>query len=83
MRWRMACDDLRVYGEVWTDLTEHDHVENISALMPRKLCAIRAHRSQLSAFDYIRAVRGLDQFRGALVGNCPYAEAFQNLDWTL
>lgn len=63
--------------EVWTPLSEHDHVEDITAEMPRKLRALRAHRSQLNEFDYVRAVRGLNQFRGALAAKCRYAEVFQ------
>ena len=65
--------------EVWTPLTEHDHVEDITAEMPTKLRALRAHRSQLSQFDYARAVRGLNQFRGALAARCRYAEVFQTI----
>ena len=70
---------LRTY-EVWTPLGEFDHVEDISKVMSRKLRALRAHRSQLGEFDYERAVRGLNQFRGALAAKCPYAEVFQTLD---
>ena len=68
--------ELRGY-EVWTPLAEHDHVEDITAVMPRKLRALRAHRSQLSEFNYERAVRGLNQFRGELAAKCRYAEVFQ------
>ena len=70
---------LRAY-EVWTPLTEYDHVENISAVMPRKLRALRAHRSQLKEFDYVRAVSGLNAFRGELAAKCRYAEVFQTVD---
>jgi LmbE family N-acetylglucosaminyl deacetylase len=70
--------ELRGY-EVWTPITEPDHVENICDVMPRKLRALRAHRSQLDEFDYERAVRGLNQFRGELAGKCRYAEVFQTL----
>ena len=45
---------LRAY-EVWTPLLDYDHVEDITAVMPRKLRALRAHRSQLKEFDYARA----------------------------
>jgi LmbE family N-acetylglucosaminyl deacetylase len=68
--------ELRGY-EVWTPLSEHDHVEDITAVMPRKLRALRAHRSQLREFNYERAVRGLNQFRGELAAKCRYAEVFQ------
>src|SRR5207249_9703811 len=70
---------LRAY-EVWTPLAEYDHVENISAVMPRKLRALRAHHSQLKEFDYARAVTGLNQFRGELAAKCRYAEVFQTAD---
>jgi len=65
--------------EVWTPLTEHDHVEDITAVMALKLRALRAHRSQLGDFNYERAVKGLNQFRGALAAKCGYAEVFQTL----
>ena len=70
---------LRAY-EVWTPLSEYDHVEDITAVMPRKLQALRAHRSQLEAFDYERAVRGLNQFRGELAAKCRYAEVFLQVE---
>jgi LmbE family N-acetylglucosaminyl deacetylase len=69
---------LRGY-EIWTPLSTWDHAENISSVMPRKLRALRAHRSQLGDYDYVRAVRGLNAFRGALAGKCDYAEVFQTL----
>ena len=71
--------EVRTY-EVWTPLTEFDQVEDISSVMPRKLRALRAHRSQLNEFNYERAVRGLNQFRGALAGKCSYAEVFQSVN---
>jgi LmbE family N-acetylglucosaminyl deacetylase len=71
--------ELRAY-EVWTPLSEYDQVLDISAVMPRKLRALRDHHSQLREFDYVRAVRGLNQYRGALAGKCRYAEVFQTLD---
>jgi LmbE family N-acetylglucosaminyl deacetylase len=71
--------ELRGY-EVWTPLAQHDYVEDISNNMPRKLRALRAHRSQLKEFDYARAVSGLNQFRGAMAAKCRYAEVFQKLE---
>jgi LmbE family N-acetylglucosaminyl deacetylase len=70
---------LRSY-EVWTPLASADDVQNITAVMPRKLRALRAHRSQLGEFDYVAAVKGLNQFRGALAGKCRYAEVFGELE---
>jgi LmbE family N-acetylglucosaminyl deacetylase len=77
-RVRLPAVELRAY-EVWTPLGEFDDVEDISRVMPRKLRALRAHRSQLVEFDYHRAVRGLNQFRGVLAAKCRYAEVFQTL----
>jgi LmbE family N-acetylglucosaminyl deacetylase len=70
---------LRTY-EVWTPLSEYDYVEDITAMMTRKLQAVRCYRSQREDFSYDRAVRGLDQYRGALAGRCHYAEVFQHAE---
>jgi len=75
---KRTAPELRGY-EVWTPLSEHDHAEDITEVMPRKLRALRAHRSQLSEFNYERAVRGLNQFRGELAAKCRFAEVFQTL----
>jgi N-acetylglucosamine malate deacetylase 1 len=72
------CPVLRAY-EVWTPLATGEEVQDISAVMPRKLRALRAHRSQLEEFDYVSAVQGLNRFRGALSGKCRYAEVFVDL----
>ena len=76
---RIVGPALRAY-EVWTPLREFDQVEDISSVMARKLRALRAHRSQLKEFDYVRAVTGLNQFRGELAARCRYAEVFQSID---
>jgi N-acetylglucosamine malate deacetylase 1 len=75
---RLPDVEVRAY-EVWTPLSEFDHVEDITRVMPRKLRALRAHRSQLGEFDYQRAVRGLNQYRGVVTAKCPYAEVFQSV----
>ena len=70
----------KLFGyEVWTPLTEYQHVENISEVMDTKLRALGVHQSQLTQFDYVRAVRGLNEFRGAMAGRCRYGEVFQEL----
>jgi LmbE family N-acetylglucosaminyl deacetylase len=76
--WRGALPELRAY-EVWTPLAAHDRAEDITRVMPRKLAALRAHQSQLNEFDYERAVRGLNAFRGELAAKCRYAEVFQSV----
>jgi LmbE family N-acetylglucosaminyl deacetylase len=70
--------DLRGY-EVWTPLGHFDEVADISKVMPRKLRALRAHRSQVQGWDYARAVTGLNQYRGVMAGKCRFAEVFQHL----
>lgn len=76
---RVHAPGVRAY-EVWTPLAEHDHVEDITRVMGRKLRALRAHRSQLNGFDYVRAVSGLNAFRGELAARCRYAEVFKIVD---
>ena len=65
--------------EVWTPLQRFDHVEDVSAVMDRKLAAVRRHASQVADFAYDRAVAGLNAYRGALAGRCAYAEVFASL----
>jgi N-acetylglucosamine malate deacetylase 1 len=69
---------LRGY-EVWTPLAEYQHVENITGVMTRKLRAVRKHASQVKDWDYVRAVRGLNEYRGVMAGRCRFAEVFQEL----
>lgn len=69
--------DIRCY-EIWTPLAAHDEVEDITATMAAKLRAVRCYRSQLAAFRYDRATRGLAAYRGALAAKTRYAEVFSN-----
>jgi LmbE family N-acetylglucosaminyl deacetylase len=71
----LADPQLRTY-EIWTPLAQWEYVEDISPVMKRKIQAVRCYRSQLRAFRYDRAVRGLNAYRGALAARCPYAEVF-------
>lgn len=66
---------LRTY-EVWTPMSNTEEVQDITSVMPRKLKAIRAHRSQLADFQYDKAMRGLNQYRGEISGRCQFAEVF-------
>ncbi|HXJ38861.1 MAG TPA: PIG-L deacetylase family protein [Bryobacteraceae bacterium] len=66
--------------EVLTPVAEYDRVEDISPVMERKLRAVRAHRSQVRQFQYDRAVRALNRFRGVVAGAGRYAEAFRCTD---
>jgi LmbE family N-acetylglucosaminyl deacetylase len=70
--------ELRAY-EVWTPMPRYDWPEDISRHMGKKLRAVRCYRSQLRAFRYDRAVRGLNQYRGCLAAHCRFAEVFCSL----
>jgi len=72
----IASPTFRAY-EVWTPLSEFDHLEDISSVMPAKLKAVRAHRSQCKHLRYDRAIRGLNEYRGAMTTKYRYAEVFQ------
>lgn len=69
--------ELRLY-EVWTPLAEYDHVEDITAVMPRKLEAVRCYASQIGELHYDRAVEGLNRYRGEMAARKPYAEVFRS-----
>ncbi len=74
--------DLLSY-EVLTPFTEFDRAEDVARMMPRKLRAICAHRSQVRQFRYDRAARALSAYRGTLARVGPYAEVFQVADGRL
>jgi LmbE family N-acetylglucosaminyl deacetylase len=62
--------------EIWTPLSRFDRIEVVTAVMPRKLEAIRCYASQLREFDYVQAATGLAHYRGALAAKTDYAEVF-------
>ena len=65
--------------EIWSPLASHDVVTDITRVMTKKLKALRAHASQLTDFDYVKGVIGLNQYRGEIAGKCRFAEVFQSL----
>jgi len=77
-RSKLKPPELLAY-EIWTPLVTFDHVVDITPWMPRKLKALRGHRSQLAEFNYVRAIRGLNEYRGALAAKRPFVEVFQTL----
>lgn len=70
--------ELRGY-EVWAPMRFYDHTLDVTDFMPRKIRALRCHRSQLRDLNYVRAIRGLNAYRGAIAGRWDYAEVFQKL----
>lgn len=75
------CADAKITTyEIWTPMAAHDHVEDITPVLRRKVRAICCHRSQVAQLRYDRAARGLAMYRGAVAGGCRYAEVFQSAD---
>jgi N-acetylglucosamine malate deacetylase 1 len=74
----VSCEPSLLMYEVWTPLSVYDHLVDVSAVMAQKLRAIRCYRSQLKAFRYDRAIRGLNEYRGHLAAHSRYAEVFKN-----
>jgi len=70
--------EIRGY-EVWTPLSEYSIAVDISAVMPRKLQAIRCHASQLADLDYAHAAQSLNAYRGVMAARAPFAEVFEQL----
>jgi LmbE family N-acetylglucosaminyl deacetylase len=65
--------------EIWTPVARPDRIVDVSAVMARKLEAVRCYRCQLEHWPYDRAVEGLNAYRGALFEGVDYAEAFTRL----
>jgi LmbE family N-acetylglucosaminyl deacetylase len=74
----IASPEIRTY-EVWTPLAQYDVVVDITAVMGRKVQAIRAHASQFHEIDYARAAEGLNAYRGAIASRTLFAEVFGNV----
>jgi LmbE family N-acetylglucosaminyl deacetylase len=64
--------------EVWNPLQMTTLVD-ISEVMPRKIAALREHRSQLQMVDYAEKIMGLNAYRSMCTGSCRYCEAFLKL----
>jgi LmbE family N-acetylglucosaminyl deacetylase len=65
--------------EVWTPLARVTYAEDVTAIIERKLAALALHRSQVADVAYADAVRGLNRFRGAMIGAGTYCECFEVL----
>lgn len=70
-----ASVDYIIYYETWAPVPA-SHVVDITAVWPQKLHALEKHRTAMSCADYIRAVDGLNSFRGIHFGRNKRAEAF-------
>ena len=63
--------------KVWTPLSQYSVVVDISAVVPRKLAAIRCHVSQLADLDYAHAAQSLNAYRGVMASRTAFAEVFE------
>lgn len=63
--------------EVWTPLQKVAYVEDISDFMDLKIEALKQHKSQLADIKYDEAVKGLNRYRGIMMGKSSYCECFQ------
>jgi LmbE family N-acetylglucosaminyl deacetylase len=63
--------------EVWTPLVEISYTEDITDFIDEKLGALLKHESQIAERRYDEAVKGLNRYRGAMIGNGKYCEVFQ------
>lgn len=63
--------------EVWKPLQNYQYFKDISDVIDIKKSALEKYRSQLKVKDWARASLGLNAYRGAVAGDCSYAEVFQ------
>lgn len=70
--------EIMCYGyEVWTPLSVPNCVIDITVEMPKKVDALKQHKSQMTEFSLIDAAVGLSRYRGVLhFLKDRYAEAF-------
>lgn len=67
-----------VFGfEVWNALQSPQMNINIERSIDRKIQALSCHSSQIADFNYVGAVRGLNEYRGAVTVTGKYAESFE------
>jgi len=74
----LSVPEIRGY-EVWTPLGEYAVAVDITAVMSRKLQAIRCHVSQLADLDYAHAAQSLNAYRGIMAARASFAEVFEQL----
>jgi N-acetylglucosamine malate deacetylase 1 len=67
-----------VYGfEVWNPIQSPQMSVNIENSIDRKIHALNCHASQMESVNYVGAVRGLNEYRGAVTMSGRYAESFE------
>lgn len=70
----------RVLGyEVWNPINEYQLAVDIGPYLDQKIAALKKHVSQVSNYPYIDAIKGLAQYRGAMINSRGHAEVFEVL----
>jgi LmbE family N-acetylglucosaminyl deacetylase len=68
----------KIFGyEVWNPTQNPQMTINISDFMEQKLKALECHESQTESVNYLGAIKGLAEYRGAMTMNGKYAESFE------
>lgn len=68
--------------EVWNPIQAPQLTVDISSSMDRKLKALECHASQTENVNYLGAIRGLAEYRGAMSMTGKYAESFEVMKLT-
>ncbi|MAX66223.1 MAG: PIG-L deacetylase family protein [Bacteriovoracaceae bacterium] len=69
-----------IYGyEVWNPINEYQMSQDISSFFELKDSALKQHKSQIQDYPYTEAIKGLAQYRGAMVKGKGLAEVFEVL----
>jgi LmbE family N-acetylglucosaminyl deacetylase len=67
-----------VFGfEVWNSIQSPQMSVNIESSIDRKIQALNCHASQMENVNYVGAVQGLNEYRGAVTVSGRYAESFE------
>ena len=67
-----------VFGfEVWNPIQQPQLTIDITESIESKLKALEQHKTQIAYVNYIGAVRGLNEYRGAITMTGKYAESFE------
>ena len=68
----------QVFGfEVWNPIQNPQMTINIGDFMNQKLAALECHETQTQDVNYLGAIKGLAEYRGAMSMNGKYAESFE------
>lgn len=64
-----------LHYEIWAPLPA-SHIVDITEQWPLKAAALAEHRTAMACGDYLRAIEGLNRYRGLYLGRERFAESF-------